>query len=75
MKNSPARPKASSPCINVCVIDPFTGLCEGCGRTLDEVVQWGMMSEAQRIAIMAQLADRKALLNRPASRCSAKPRL
>ena len=28
---------ASTPCIKVCVIDPQTRLCEGCGRTLAEI--------------------------------------
>ena len=73
MITAPSSPKASTPCINICVIDRLTGLCEGCGRTLDEVMQWAGLSEARRIAIMAELPERKALLSRPASRCSAKP--
>jgi predicted Fe-S protein YdhL (DUF1289 family) len=55
------------------VIDRLTGLCEGCGRTLQEVMQWGAMNEAERITIMAQLPERKALWSRPASRCAGKP--
>jgi predicted Fe-S protein YdhL (DUF1289 family) len=48
----------SSPCNKVCVVDGVTGLCFGCGRTLPEIAQWGGMSEAQRLAIMAGLAER-----------------
>jgi predicted Fe-S protein YdhL (DUF1289 family) len=51
----------------------MSGLCEGCFRSLNEVAQWSMMSEAQRLAIMAQLPERKAMLVRPASRCAGKP--
>jgi predicted Fe-S protein YdhL (DUF1289 family) len=48
----------SSPCTRVCIVDPVTGLCEGCGRTLEEIARWGVMSEAERRAIMADLAQR-----------------
>ncbi len=48
----------SSPCNKVCVVDGVTGLCFGCGRTLPEIAKWGGLSEAQRLAIMAGLADR-----------------
>ncbi|WNJ88800.1 DUF1289 domain-containing protein [Bosea sp. 685] len=49
---------ASSPCIKVCVIDPASKLCQGCGRTLREIAQWAGMSEAQRMAVMALLPER-----------------
>ncbi|MGA1318970.1 MAG: DUF1289 domain-containing protein, partial [Rubrivivax sp.] len=26
-----------SPCINVCRIEPASGWCEGCARTLEEI--------------------------------------
>ena len=32
--------RASSPCIRVCILDPETGLCEGCGRTREEIARW-----------------------------------
>ena len=49
---------ASTPCIKVCVIDPQTRLCEGCGRTLAEIAQWSQLREAERLAIMAKLPER-----------------
>ena len=51
---------ASTPCIKVCVIDAVGKLCEGCGRTLAEIAQWGRLSEAERLAIMAVLPKRLA---------------
>ena len=48
----------SSPCNKICVVDGVTGLCFGCGRTLPEIAKWGSMSEAERLAIMAGLAER-----------------
>jgi predicted Fe-S protein YdhL (DUF1289 family) len=48
----------SSPCVKICVIDPQSSLCEGCGRTLQEIAQWSRLSEAERLAIMATLEER-----------------
>jgi hypothetical protein len=54
----------SSPCIKICVIDPVSGLCEGCGRTLQEIAQWAALSEAERLAIMVKLPERQKLAER-----------
>ncbi|MEN5082254.1 DUF1289 domain-containing protein [Bosea sp. TWI1241] len=48
----------STPCVQICVIDQASGLCEGCGRTLQEIAQWSRLSEAERRAIMATLGER-----------------
>jgi uncharacterized protein len=50
--------RASSPCIRVCTLDPETGLCEGCGRTREEIGSWYRMSEDERLRIMAELSER-----------------
>jgi len=50
--------RVSSPCIRVCLIDPETGLCEGCGRTRDEIASWYRIPEEERRTIMAALPDR-----------------
>ncbi|TCR64842.1 DUF1289 domain-containing protein [Bosea sp. BK604] len=50
----------STPCIKICVIDPASSLCEGCGRTLQEIAQWAVLSETERLAIMAALPGRLA---------------
>jgi len=47
-----------TPCIAVCIIDPRTSLCLGCGRTLPEIARWHRIESAERFAIMAQLAAR-----------------
>jgi predicted Fe-S protein YdhL (DUF1289 family) len=49
-----------TPCIAVCMIDPRTGLCFGCGRTLPEIARWGGMEGAERRALMADLPARMA---------------
>jgi len=47
-----------TPCIDVCVIDKESGLCEGCGRTLDEIAGWSLYSAQRRQQIMAELPNR-----------------
>lgn len=52
----------SSPCIKICVLDPQSGWCVGCGRTLDEIAGWGSLSEAERLAVMDGLPARMTKL-------------
>ncbi len=47
-----------TPCIAVCMIDPKTKLCFGCGRTLPEIARWHNMDSAERLAVMEALATR-----------------
>jgi len=48
-----------SPCISICRIDPATGLCEGCVRTLDEIAGWGTMNDPGRLAVWERIAARR----------------
>ncbi len=48
----------SSPCVKTCVIGA-DGLCRGCARTLEEIVDWARMAEPTRRAIMAALPARR----------------
>jgi predicted Fe-S protein YdhL (DUF1289 family) len=48
----------ASPCTKVCTIDPRSGLCHGCGRTLTEIAQWGALSDSERERIMGELPQR-----------------
>ena len=29
-----------TPCVKICVVDPETGYCIGCGRTREEIAGW-----------------------------------
>jgi len=55
---TPPRP-VTTPCIKVCVVDSDSGLCLGCHRTLNEIARWAAIDEAERQAIVAQLAARR----------------
>jgi predicted Fe-S protein YdhL (DUF1289 family) len=48
-----------SPCVSVCRIDPGTGWCVGCYRTIDEIATWGSMPEQDRLRIWTELHHRK----------------
>ncbi len=50
----------NSPCVRLCVIEEETGLCAGCGRTLDEIGSWSAYSDAERRRIMDDLPERRA---------------
>jgi predicted Fe-S protein YdhL (DUF1289 family) len=51
--------EVASPCINVCRMNPDTGLCEGCRRTLDEIAAWSGMSAEEKRAVLARLQARR----------------
>lgn len=44
-----------SPCVQICQIEPATSVCEGCGRTLDEIAVWGSMTEAEKTPVWERL--------------------
>ncbi|CAN5442239.1 hypothetical protein BH10PSE7_BH10PSE7_07150 [soil metagenome] len=51
-----------TPCIKVCVIDPDSGFCIGCGRTRGEIGGWLDMTARERQAVMGGLPTRVATL-------------
>lgn len=54
------EPDAPSPCVAVCQLDPASGYCRGCYRTIQEIAAWTMMSKAERLAVLARLPARRA---------------
>jgi uncharacterized protein len=51
-------PAIETPCVKLCVIEPETGFCIGCGRTRMEIGSWLGISPAERQSIMAGLPER-----------------
>ena len=64
----PVRP--ASPCVNLGRMDPATGWCEGCRRTLDEIAAWSRLDDAGRTAILDLLPARRPV---EGSRTSERP--
>lgn len=47
-----------TPCIKVCVIDPQSELCIGCGRQRREIAEWLTLTPKARSEIISQLPER-----------------
>ena len=62
------QPAIETPCVKICVVDPETGFCIGCGRTRGEIGGWLGMSVEQRRDLMSTLPDRVASLTQRKSR-------
>jgi len=56
-----------SPCNKVCRIDPGSGYCLGCARTLEEIGRWSLMSEAEKAALVRRLPERRSADDPPTS--------
>jgi len=62
--NAPVHLAIESPCVKICVVDPETGFCIGCGRTRAEIAGWLGFEPAERRAIMDRLDERVHSLTR-----------
>jgi predicted Fe-S protein YdhL (DUF1289 family) len=51
-----------TPCVKICTLDARSGICFGCGRSIDEIAQWTAMSPEQRRRVMAELPARLAAI-------------
>jgi len=60
--NAMNQPEIETPCVKVCVVDPDTGFCIGCGRTRGEIGAWLGLSASERHVIITGLPDRVASL-------------
>ncbi len=49
-----------SPCTGVCRIEPDTGWCAGCFRTIDEITAWRALADDDRRAVWARIERRAA---------------
>ncbi len=50
----------ASPCTAVCVLDPASGFCRGCYRTIDEIAGWASLGAVEKRKILARLPARRA---------------
>jgi predicted Fe-S protein YdhL (DUF1289 family) len=57
-----------SPCVRLCTLDPETGICVGCGRTLAEIGKWSRYTDPERREIMDALPERLARQKRASGR-------
>lgn len=58
--SAPRSTMIESPCVKTCTLDARSGLCLGCGRTIEEIARWSAMSAAERARVMDELPARIA---------------
>lgn len=51
-----------SPCVKICSFNPYTGLCDGCLRTMEEIGGWSTYTVDRKLAVRAELETRRAEL-------------
>ena len=47
-----------SPCVSVCVMNPVTGWCEGCLRSLAEIGDWAQADDAAKRQVWRTIGKR-----------------
>jgi len=53
-----------SPCVDVCRMDPRTGWCIGCQRSIDEIAAWSTLDDAAKRLVWKELPLRRAHTDR-----------
>lgn len=71
MTQSP--PPIPSPCVAICQLDPATGRCIGCLRTVEEIALWPRASNDERMTILGELKARRRAAGRT-SEADQRPR-
>lgn len=66
-------PTIPSPCIAVCQLDPKSGWCIGCLRTVEEIGVWPTASDAERLEMLNRLKERRRAAGRT-SAADSRPR-
>ena len=58
------RTPVSTPCIRTCTLDR-DGVCLGCHRTVDEIIRWRDLDEAERLRLMRDVLPLRAKRHEP----------
>lgn len=51
-------PDIASPCVGLCRMDTRTAYCEGCWRSIDEIMAWPQMDNTSKRQVWAHIAQR-----------------
>jgi predicted Fe-S protein YdhL (DUF1289 family) len=49
-----------SPCTGICQMNQKTGLCKGCQRDINEIIDWSVAPEAKKRQIWLAILARRA---------------
>lgn len=66
----PTKTLQLTPCNKHCIMDPATHYCQGCFRTIEEIMRWQYLNEQERIKILQSVELRKAALSRNVNKMS-----
>ncbi|MCA0361442.1 MAG: DUF1289 domain-containing protein [Armatimonadetes bacterium] len=58
-----SRTEVASPCVRICRLDSVDR-CEGCLRTLQEIMAWPNLTNEQKSAVLEKVAERREALDR-----------
>lgn len=50
-----------TPCVGMCELDQTTAICNGCGRTYEEIQNWPGLTDKEKMKIMKRLGYGKRL--------------
>ena len=56
-----------SPCIAVCVLDPASGFCRGCFRTIAEISRWVLLTPDEKRRVLEEVTRRRREKASPAA--------
>ncbi len=59
LENNKNENNVNSPCIKQCELDFKTGLCKGCYRTIDEIANWSLMNDKEKLRVLDLIKRRK----------------
>ena len=48
-----------SPCIGICMYDPAESACLGCKRTPDEIREWMIMTDEEKLRTLERINERR----------------
>lgn len=52
-----------SPCVSLCKMNRETGLCDGCLRTIEEIIAWNEADDDFKRAVWVEVRRREELID------------
>ena len=52
--------EVQSPCVEICQLDPVSGICLGCFRTMDEIASWIELTDIEKQNVLLNAQKRKS---------------
>ena len=50
-----------SPFTKNCSLDTSTNICEGCGKTINEILEWTRMTDEEKQEVMNRLSETQTI--------------